>query len=162
MCKPVAAGYTLIEVLIALAVIGLLATIAIPSYERYAERAQASRAARDIAEIAQGIARFETEKARLPADLHEIKMDSLKDPWGNLYVYLNLPVNEMNFRSGGGAGTPPDVRTDRFNRPVNTDFDLFSRGKDGQTEPSLTGSGSLDDVVRCKDGSYIGFARDFD
>ncbi len=161
MRKPSVAGYTLIEVLVIAGMIALLASIAMPTYEQYVQRAQAGRAARDITEIAQLIARFETENARLPVDLAEIGMASDKDPWGRLYVYLNLPTTETNFRSGGGSGTPPDVRTDRFNRPVNTDFDLFSQGKDGGSEASLTGSLSLDDVVRAKDGSFVGFARDF-
>lgn len=162
MQRPTAAGYTLIEVMVVAGMIALLASIALPTYEQYVQRAQAGRAARDIATISQAIARFETVNARLPVDLAEIRMAAEKDPWGNFYVYLNLPADEQRFRNGGGAGTPPDSRKDRFNRPVNTDFDLFSVGKDGSTEANLKGDSSLDDVVRAKDGSFIGFARDFE
>jgi general secretion pathway protein G len=155
-------GYNILEIAIVSAIVALLAAIAYPTYTRQVEKAQTGTASRDISAIAQEIEKFQTRMGRLPLDLGEISMSGLRDPWHSPYVYLNMFENETNFRVGGGVGTPPNTRQDAFGRPVNSDYDLYSFGPDGISVPSLKGSASLDDVVRCKDGSFIGQARDFD
>ena len=42
--------------------------------------------------------------------------------------------------------------------PINSSYDLFSQGKDGQSSPPLTASASRDDIVRANDGDFIGLA----
>jgi general secretion pathway protein G len=60
------------------------------------------------------------------------------------------------------AGRPiGQLRKDRNLVPINTDFDLFSRGKDGQTNFPLTAQRSRDDIVRANNGGYIGLASDY-
>ncbi|MBW2244968.1 MAG: prepilin-type cleavage/methylation domain-containing protein, partial [Deltaproteobacteria bacterium] len=51
------------------------------------------------------------------------------------------------------------ARKDRFLVPINTSFDLYSMGKDGQTRAPLNPPVSRDDVVRANDGSFIGLAE---
>ena len=46
--------------------------------------------------------------------------------------------------------------------PKNSDFDLYSMGKDGASVGPLTAKASRDDVVRASDGRFVGLASDFD
>ncbi|MBK8979521.1 MAG: prepilin-type N-terminal cleavage/methylation domain-containing protein [Planctomycetes bacterium] len=50
-------------------------------------------------------------------------------------------------------------RRDRYMFPLNTDYDLFSLGPDGQTAAALSQTMSLDDVIRANDGGYFGVAE---
>ena len=77
------------------------------------------------------------------------------DPWGNLYEYLLI---EGQFEIYPPGKKP---RQDRFLRPVNRDFDIYSRGPDGETSDNLTDPESLDDVIRANDGGFIGLAEDY-
>jgi general secretion pathway protein G len=45
--------------------------------------------------------------------------------------------------------------------PINSDYDLYSMGKDGESVPPLTARASRDDVIRANDGAYIGLASEF-
>ena len=45
--------------------------------------------------------------------------------------------------------------------PVNSDYDLYSRGPDGQTQAQFTAQKARDDIVRAADGAYVGIAQDF-
>lgn len=51
-------GFTLIEILIALAIVGILATIAVPSYFEYIRRANRAEAKAQLMEAAQYMQRF--------------------------------------------------------------------------------------------------------
>ena len=45
--------------------------------------------------------------------------------------------------------------------PLNSDFDLYSLGPDGESALALPAAPSHDDVVRAKDGAYIGLAVNY-
>lgn len=53
------------------------------------------------------------------------------------------------------------ARKDRNLVPINTEFDLYSSGKDGESRGPLTAKASRDDVVVARDGSFVGLAKDF-
>jgi len=143
-------GFTLTEIFIVVAIIVVLAAVAIPSYERYVERARIVRATQDIGAIAAVILQGDIDGG-LPGSLAEIKQDR-NDPWGRPYQYFNL-------RDSKGNGS---ARKDKKLSPLNSDFDLYSLGKDGLSKPQLNNKESRDDVVRARDGKYIGLAEDFD
>jgi general secretion pathway protein G len=44
---------------------------------------------------------------------------------------------------------------------LNSDYDLYSVGKDGLTKPQITNKDSLDDVIRANDGRFIDLAANF-
>ena len=147
-------GMSLLELMFAVAVIGILSAIAVPSYERYRERALVSRAAQDIGDMSVAIERYTTRTMRLPVSLAEAGLDARRDPWGRAYVFLNFAEETKQ-----GRALKP--RRDGKLRPINSDYDLYSIGKDGQSKEKLTDRESLDDVVRALDGSFIGAAKDF-
>ncbi len=53
------------------------------------------------------------------------------------------------------------ARKDRKLNPLNSDFDLYSLGKNGVSKTQLTNKDSLDDVVRANDGAFVGLAADY-
>ena len=53
------------------------------------------------------------------------------------------------------------VRKDRFLVPLNTDYDLYSMGKDGESTAPLTARQSRDDIIRADNGGFIGLASEF-
>jgi general secretion pathway protein G len=132
------------------AVIGTLATIAILVYSNVTERAKVARAIADIATIESEIYAFATMNLRLPNDLAEIGRATFLDPWGHPYQYLNFAVS-------GNA----HCRKDRALHPLNTEYDLYSMGKDGASLPPLTAQVSQDDVIRANDGQYVNLAANY-
>jgi general secretion pathway protein G len=62
---------------------------------------------------------------------------------------------------GGGGGSSAKPRKDRFLVPINSDYDLYSMGPDGQSVAPLTAAPSQDDIVRASNGAYFGLAADF-
>jgi general secretion pathway protein G len=53
------------------------------------------------------------------------------------------------------------MRTDMFGVPINTYFDLYSMGADGQTTLSLSSTQSQDDVIWANDGTYLGLGSNY-
>jgi general secretion pathway protein G len=46
--------------------------------------------------------------------------------------------------------------------PINSYFDLYSKGKDGLSTLPLTAKASRDDVILANDGAFIGLASNYD
>ena len=143
-------GVTLMELVIAVAIGGLIASIAVPTFQASIERARVTRAISDIGLISVQLNRWYTQTFTFPETLADAGFEGLVDPWGNPYRYLKIAT------ANTGA-----VRRDRNLRPINSDYDLYSMGKDGQTQTQLQGSNARDDVVRANDGQFLGLAKDY-
>jgi general secretion pathway protein G len=143
-------GFTLIEMIMVVALLGVLVAVAAPMYENYRERTRVAAAVRDIAAMAAEIQRVRLERRELPATLGEIRLGASLDPWGRPYVYYNVEANGR-----GGA------RKDRRLNPLNTDFDLYSLGRDGSSKPQISQKESVDDVIRANNGRFVGQAADY-
>lgn len=144
-------GFSVLEILIVIAILGILISIAIPAYENYRDKKNYTQAKTDILEIQGVIDRFYIENNRFPDSLSEVNQDGRRDPWGGSYYFTNI----TNGTNKGG------VRKDKNLTPVNSDYDLYSAGKDQKTSLPFTASASHDDIVRCNNGSYIGLAIDY-
>jgi general secretion pathway protein G len=151
-CRSRPAGFTLVEILIVLAIVAILAGIAMGAYDRYREKARITQAVTDIGAISTAIKMYEIEERELPPNLDAVRAGSRLDPWGRPYQYFDLTA-----RKGNGM-----ARKDKKLAPLNSDFDLYSLGKDGQSKAPLVPPVSRDDVVRARDGKFIGLAKDFD
>ncbi len=146
-------GFTLVELLIAVAIVAVLVVVAVPSYQRYRDRVAVTQAESDIVAIAAAIDLYRTDNRNFPNSLADINMAGRLDPWNHPYQYLNLsPV---------APGNIGKVRRDKNLVPINSDFDLYSMGKDGASRSPLTAAVSQDDVVRGNDGRFVGLASDY-
>jgi len=143
-------GLSLIELMITLAIMAIGLTIAMASYQGYTERVEAGNAAADLELASSDIERFFSLNGELPDTLAEAGFSKL-DPWGNSYEYLN-------FANVDGNG---QLRKDRNLVPINTDYDLYSKGPDGASVAPLTAAASRDDIIRASNGAYIGPAADY-
>lgn len=137
--------------MIAVAVVGILAAIALPSYQGYIERGRIAQALADIRDYETRIAQYQDDYRSLPDTLADLRGGATTDPWGNPYQFLNL-----DSKSARGK-----ARKDHSLVPINSDYDLYSMGKDGRSVPPLTGQPSRDDIVRGRNGSFVGLAQDF-
>jgi general secretion pathway protein G len=146
-------GFTLVELVAVVSLIGLLSALAVPRYGALTERARVAKAMGDIKALQTDI----LSQDSLPPSLAAINRHTMLDPWGRPYVYYRFPPPK-----GKGPPTPPAAaRRDRFLVPINSEFDLYSLGKDGATALALTAKASHDDVVRANDGGFIGLGKSF-
>lgn len=147
---PRKAGFSLIELMIVIGMISTLAAIALPNHLKYRDTAKNARAMGDIRAMEKMIANFQLNNGRLPASLAEIGRGGRLDPWETPYQYTVV------------EGTPTGaLRKDRFLVPVNSDYDLYSMGKDRGSASPFTARASQDDIVRANDGAYVGLASEF-
>ena len=158
------AGFTLIEVMIVIAITGVLASIAIPNYIKYREKAQIEVAITEIRFIEKEIANFVIDNRYLPDDLGEIGMAKVLDPWGRPYNYLRIQASDEDEDKKGkkdDEGQKGKPRKDHSLHPINTDFDLYSVGKDGKSTAPLTAKISQDDIIRANNGGFVGLVSNY-
>jgi type IV pilus assembly protein PilA len=74
--KAIQKGFTLIELMIVVAIIGILAAIAIPAYQDYTIRAQVSEGLSLASDIKAGVAEFMAQTGDWPLDLVEAGLGS--------------------------------------------------------------------------------------
>ena len=171
-------GFTIIEIMIVLAIIGLLAVISGSNYLSYIEKVRVGSAIASIRAIAVQLDDYVRSDKSLPATLSEIGMGDMVDPWSHPFAYLpfttTTPGSGDSGSSAGGSSGPGgsgstaegksylgEARKDYFLVPLNTDYDLYSVGKDGNSRPPLSAPDSADDVIRANDGAYIGLAANY-
>jgi len=74
--KTLQKGFTLIELMIVVAIIGILAAIAIPAYQDYTIRAQVSEGMTLASDIKAGVAEYMAQTGTWPTDLAEAGVTS--------------------------------------------------------------------------------------
>lgn len=146
-------GFTLVELLVAVVIGVLLTAVAVPVYTDYVDRSRVAQAIADLSALDLRIERFVANNFRPPDGLADLPGAVPLDPWGASYQYLRI--------EGAGPGIKGQVRKDRNLNPINSDYDLYSMGKDGQTKLPLVAPQSQDDVVRAGNGGFVGLAADF-
>jgi general secretion pathway protein G len=149
-------GITLLELMIVLAVLATLAGIATASYQSYKLTSQNEAAKKDILQIATAIERYHLANNAWPSNLAAVNLANKLDPWGNNYIYARIPslFGSINI-------SKTQIRQDANLRPINTFYDLYSMGADGDTTNNISVPVSRDDIIRARDGDYIGLARDY-
>jgi len=114
------AGFTLVELLVVLAILGLLTTVVVINVLPMQGRAQVQKARADIAIVEQGLELFRLEVGRYPTTeegLAALTMPSAtgaklkklpNDPWGRPYIYESPGPDGAPFliQSLGADGQP--------------------------------------------------------
>lgn len=144
-------AFTLFELLLVAAILCIIVALAIPGYGQYQERVKITQAKTDIVIIESAIERYYVNHLAFPDTLAQAGVGGMLDPWGNPYQYLNITTAK-------GKG---QVRKDHNLVPINSDYDLYSMGKDGNSQPPLTAKASRDDIIRANNGQYVGLAADY-
>ena len=122
---------------------------AVPGVTSRLEQQRIDQAIKDIVRIEASVERYRLAHHALPDSLAQLDQATSVDPWGNTYEYVN-------FATRGLAG-----QRRYHNLPVNFDYDLYSRGSDGRTEQMLNAEAARDDIVRARDGEFVGLAAEF-
>jgi general secretion pathway protein G len=139
----------MVEILATTVVVAILATVAIVKWRGHQEKVRISVAILDLQAMNFQISAMDP----LPASLAEIGRGDLKDPWGNPYEYLRFNLS--------GPADPPGARKDRNLHPINSFFDLYSKGPDGTSQLALTSKPAQDDIIVANDGKYVGVASGY-
>lgn len=127
-------GFTLIEMIVVIAIIGVLATMIVVKYSGQTDQAKAAAAKSHISQLESAVVSFEAHNGRLPQALSELverpgsapnwqeggylKGKAMpKDPWGHEYVYRALGRKFEILCLGadgqeGGAGVDQDLSSE--------------------------------------------------
>lgn len=129
-------GFTLIELMIVVVILGLLATIIMPRILNRPEQARRMKAKVEIRNIESALALFKTDTGRFPTTSEGFEvlvsdqgikgyhsdgyLDKVpSDPWGNRYIYIYPGVHSRDYdlesygKDGedGGTGDNADVES---------------------------------------------------
>ena len=146
-----ARAFSLIETLVVCALVSTLSAIGAAVYVQALNTARITRAIGDLQALDVDVRSFYLSHNRYPTTLSEARPIVPNDPWGRPYVYTDLSQR----------GSRGRARKDGRLNPINSDFDLYSAGQDGLTRTPLTAPQSRDDVIRARDGAYLGLAAEF-
>lgn len=144
-------AFTLLELMMVVAILGTLAAIAVPNYMSFRERAMYAKTIQTMRMMEKEVIAYNIDNGRYPNSLAEAGLDLLRDPWGNPYQYLNIET----FPKSGKRRMKQNLV------PINGDFDLYSMGPDGKSQAPLTAKHSRDDIVRANNGAFLGRASSY-
>ncbi len=132
------AGFTLIELMIVVVILGLLATAIMPRMLNRPEQARRAKAKIDIRNIESALALFKTDTGRFPTTSEGLQalvsnpgvkgynsdcyLDKVPvDPWGNKYVYLSPGLHSKDYdlesygKDGEDGGTEDNADIESWN-----------------------------------------------
>jgi general secretion pathway protein G len=126
--SPRRGGFTLIEVMVVIVILGILAALVVPRVLSRPDEARAVAAKQDLAVIGQALKLYRLDNQRYPSAEQGLTalitkpevaplppnwkpggyLERLpKDPWGNPYVYVNPGLHgEIDLLSYGADGKP--------------------------------------------------------
>ncbi|MGE3743763.1 MAG: pilin [Geminicoccaceae bacterium] len=154
--KTLQKGFTLIELMIVVAIIGILAAIAIPAYQDYTIRAQVSEGLTLASDVKAGVAEFAAQTGAWPVDLVEAGLGSaavLGDKSGRYVESINVSNGTIVITYGRDANSKIDGSILSIQPRVNPNGDVVwvcgnSVAPAGTTDipDGVGGSGTVSDA----------------
>ena len=130
------AGFTLMEILVAVAIIGILGTVAVQSIVSNLERAKQTAAKESVDNISNAITSYYLANKKYPSDLRDLIKEqgddepilkggdgALEDPWGTEYKLEKKGARRFVVISAGPDaefGSDDDIRSDTTKRSGGT------------------------------------------
>ena len=127
-CTRSAAGFTLVEILVVIVILGILAALVVPRIIERPDQARVTAAKADIATLMEALKMYRLDNQRYPTTEQGLSalmvrptlpplppnwkpngyLEKLpQDPWGNPYQYLNPGLHgEVDVFSFGADGQP--------------------------------------------------------
>ena len=143
-------GFTPIEMLLVVAIVAMLMSMLVPVVTQAKRKATVTVAITDIRSLMQLITIYEDDhRGAAPLDLASVIDHEVLDPWDGEYVYNRFDTISKD-----------ELRYYKAGNPLNSRYDLYSRGPDQATSPSLHSGSGRDDIVRAADGLVVARASE--
>ncbi len=106
MKNAIQTGFTLIELMIVVAIVGILAAIALPAYQDYTARAQLSEAFTLLSGVRVSVAEYLFVNGSLPADNNTAGLVSAMSITGNYISSVTVTNAGIEFQVSNNAAAP--------------------------------------------------------
>jgi type IV pilus assembly protein PilA len=123
--KTVQKGFTLIELMIVVAIIGILAAIAIPAYQDYTIRAQVTEGLNLASAVKTGVAESYANTGKWPADITVLGGSTSKLPSGKYVTGVTVTTGTITITYGGQANTNIAAKTLALQPKVSGNGDVI-------------------------------------
>jgi type IV pilus assembly protein PilA len=107
--KTIQKGFTLIELMIVVAIIGILAAIAIPAYQDYTIRSQVTEGLNLASAVKAGVAESFAQTGEWPGDLDAAGGDSLTPPSGKYVDNVDVDTGTILITFGNDVNDNIDT-----------------------------------------------------
>ena len=122
------AGFTLVELLVVVAIIGILGTIAIQNVKAHIDKTNVTAAKATVQSVSEAVTSYYIAKKKMPTSLNQLVEGSdddppileggegaLLDPWDNELKYEQKGKRYVVISAGpdGEMGTEDDIRSDK-------------------------------------------------